>query len=125
MDQDSYNLFITIGRCHRLLKDHADKLASRSVVRAVKQWSDMSNVDGAFRLEEYVDVELADGQAMSWCLEVTLTQDSIMVEADVRRIHDEGQDVLATIADCRYRNVVNCSNGLGEITRELCASNPV
>jgi len=124
MDKDMFNLFITIGRCHRLLKDHADQLASRSGVRTAKHWSDMSNVDDAFRLEEYVDAELANGQAVSWCLELTLTADGIKVEADVRRIHEEGQDVVAEIGDCEFQNAVDGSNGVAEITRKLCASNP-
>lgn len=125
MDKDMFNLFITIGMCHRLLKDHADELASRSGVRTVKHWSDMSNVDDAFRLEEYVDAELTSGQGISWCLELTLSGDGIMVEADVRRIHGKGQDVLVTIADCEFQNAVEGSNGVAEITRKLCASNPV
>lgn len=120
-----FNLFIALGMCHRLLKDHADRLASRSVVRTVKHWSDMSNIDGAFRLEEYVDAELKNGQAISWCLELTLTADAMMVEADVRRIHREGQDVIEAIADCEFQNAGAGAIGVAEITKKLCASNPV
>lgn len=121
MNSDTYSLFYTIGKCHQTLKNHAKKIALRSSVKAVTQWSDISIVDEAFRLEEYVDAELSSGQAISWRLEVTLTRTEIMVEADVRRIHGEGQDVIATIADCEYRSVIDGSIAIAEITKKLCA----
>jgi hypothetical protein len=125
MHSDAHNLFLAIGSCHGLMKKHASSIMLRPDVKTVKHWCDMLNVDGGFRLEEYVDAELADGQAISWCLELTLTLESIAVEADVRRIHEDGQDILVEIADCDYAKEADCSTGLLEITRRLCDSNPV
>ena len=125
MDKNTYNLLFTIGKCNRVLKDHANELASRSGVTEITHWSDMEIVDDAFRLKEFVDAELVNGQAISWRLELTLMPEGITVEADVRRIHDKGFDVLEEIADCEYRNVVDGSNGIAEITRKLCAIDPL
>ncbi len=119
-----FNLVFTIGECHRQLKDHAHAVALRSSVKTVTHWFDMSNVGHSFRLEEFVDAELASGQAICWCLELTLTEDRIVVEADVRQNHAEGQDVVAEIADCEFQNAAEGSIGVAEITRKLCASNP-
>jgi hypothetical protein len=125
MDNDAYKLFFGIGTCHRLMKEHANEIRARSVVRTVIHWSDMSNLDDGFRLEEDVDAELVDGQAISWCLELTLTLEGVAVEADVRRIHGNGQDVLVEIADSVYPTVTEGSTGILEITRRLCSINPV
>jgi hypothetical protein len=121
MDTIAYSLLIAIGNCHGLLKNHAAELVSRSVVKAVKHWFDISSLQDAVRLEEYVDAELVDGEAVSWCLELTITLEGVAVEADVRRVHRNGQDVLLEIADRKYENVLDCSKEIIEITQTLCA----
>ena len=125
MDKHAYDLFITIGRCHRLLKEHAAELRLRSDVMGVTHWFDIFDVGDACRLEEYVSAELDNGQGVSWCFELTLAADGITVEADVRRNDRDGEDVLAEIAACEYRDVRDVANNLLEITRKLCASNPI
>ncbi len=123
MDEDTLDLFLAIGDCHRLMVVHANEVRARLNVTDVTHWSDMYNVDGAFRLEEFVDAEHPDGQATSWRLELTLTLNNVSVEADVRRIHGSGQDLLTEIVDCSYGTASECSANLLEITRRLCAAN--
>jgi hypothetical protein len=120
----AYDLLVAIGKCHRLLKNHADKLASRSAVKTVTHWSDMPSIDDAFRLEEYVDTELVDGEAVSWCLELTITPEGVRLVADVRRIHSIGQDVLVEVADRQFTNLVDFPKAVIEVTERLCASGP-
>lgn len=91
-------------------------------MKAVKHWCDMPAVGDAFRLEEYVDAELVTGEAMSWCLEITVTLDGIRVEADVRRIHGDGQDVVAEIANREFTNVAAFSEEIVGIIQRLCVS---
>ena len=125
MERAVCKLLVAIGTCHVLMKHHAHEVRSRPKVTSVTHWINMYNVDDAFRLEEYVDAELSDGSAISWALELTVTEQSIGVEADIRRIHKGGQDVLSEIADCIYSTAIECSNGLPEIVRYLCSSNPL
>jgi len=122
MDTNTFNLLVTIGKCHVLLKRHADGLLSRAAVKTVKHWCDMPSLHDAFRLEEYVDAELVNGEAVSWCLELTITLEGVLLEADVRRIHHDGQDVVAEIANREFKNVEGCLEEIFEITQRLCAS---
>jgi hypothetical protein len=85
----------------------------------------MPELPAGFRLAEYVDAELMDGEALSWCLEITVTVDNVAVEADVRRIHALGQDVIYEIAESSYSSQTACSLALPEITKRLCSANPL
>jgi hypothetical protein len=125
MDKDSYRLFVAIGTCHRLLKGHAKETRGRLGVSGVTHWLDVNDLDDAFRLEEHVDAELANGQAISWRLELTLSPGSFTVESDIRRIHQDGQDVLEEVADCTYPTAGECAAGILETTRRLCSTNPL
>jgi|SRR5579884_1594609 len=129
MDSISVNggvspLLLAIGECHRRLKLHAIHLRKHhGRVRAVKHVVEMPDLIDSYRLEEYVDAELASGEAISWCLEITLTNTAILVEADVRRIHAEGQDVVARICEHRYLTVSEFAAHLRDITESLCSAN--
>ncbi len=132
MDKSAYELFMSFGECHRLLKDLAHELRSRSGVTEVVHWTDMTNVptdlpnvEHAFRLEEFVDAELENGEAVCWCLEVTFTPKRISIEADIVRNHAKGQDAVATIADCEYWRLDNAASEITEVARQLCESDPL
>jgi len=119
-------LLLAIGECHRCLTLHAVHLRELcDRVRAVKHGVEMPELIDSYRLEEYVDAELASGEAISWCLEITVTNTDILVEADVRRIHAEGQDVIAQIGEYRFSTVSECSAQLRDITERLCSAHPL
>jgi hypothetical protein len=120
-----FPLLLAIGECHRRLKRHAIYLSEIDGVRAVKHVVEMPDLIGRYRLEEYVDAELVSGEAISWCLEITVTETAILVEADVRRIHAEGQDVVAKIGEYRYSREAECSAQLRDIAERLCTANPL
>ena len=80
-------LLSAIGECHRRLRSHAIHLREIAKVLDVKHVVEMPELVDAYRLEEYVDAELVSGEAISWCFEITKTRKTILVEADVRRIH--------------------------------------
>jgi hypothetical protein len=125
MDQGSYKLFIAIGTCHRLMKEHATQTRARPGVRDLTHWLDVYDVDDAFRLQEYVDAELSNGQAISWRLELTLNGGAFTVESDVRQIHQDGQDLVQEVADCAYPTAEECAAGIVETTRRLCSIDPL
>lgn len=124
MGDDALVLLRAVGVCHGLLKEHASQLREDASNTSVTHWFDLYNLDGACGLEEYVDAELQGGQAISWRLEVTVTPDKIIVEADVRKIHELGQDVIAQIAERTYSTVVEYANEITEIVRRLIHMNP-
>jgi hypothetical protein len=121
----SSKLLLAIGECYRRLQRHAIHLSGVARARGVKHVVEIRDLVDSFRLEEYVDAELAAGDAISWCLEITVTGTAIFVEADVRRIHSDGQDVVASIGEYQYSTEVKCSAELSEITRRLCSANPL
>jgi hypothetical protein len=119
-----FALLLALGECHRRLKQHASAIKDSYNIRQVTHVTDMPNVSDSFRLEEYVDAELNCGDAISWCLEITVAEKEIVVEADVRRIHGSGQDVIAKIGDFRFCQDADNSSQLLEITERLCCANP-
>jgi len=121
MNPESLALLSAVGNCHRKLRDHAIRLRDRPAVREVTHVCDMPALDGAFRVEEFVDAELVSGDAISWFLEVTVTPDGVVVEADVRRVHSQGQDLLVGIAEGTY-TVSEAARALPEITQRLCSA---
>jgi hypothetical protein len=125
MNNPAYRLLLAIGACHALMKEHANGVRSWPNVKSISHWVDMYNIQNAFRLEEYVDAELSSGHAISWRLELTVREDLVAVEADIRRIHEKGQDVVAEIADCVYSTTTDCCTGLLEVARQLCSTSPV
>jgi len=125
MDDEAFEFLLAIGDCHRQLQRHAIELRKHQGVRTVEHVSDMPELPAGFRLAEYVDAELMDGEALSWCLEITVTVDNVAVEADVRRIHALGQDVIYEIAESSYSSQTACSLALPEITKRLCSANPL
>ncbi len=122
---DTIELLSAIGECHRRLQRHAIQLRERADVRGVTHDVQMPALIDSFRLEEYVDAELVSGEAISWCLEFTVTETAIFVEADVRRNHADGQDVVAKIAEYRYSTGVECLPQLRYTTERLCSTNPL
>jgi hypothetical protein len=84
----------------------------------------MPVLDGGVRFEEFVDAELLCGEALSWRLETTVTPKQVLVEADVRRVHKLGQDVVRTIADGVYSTEGAAATALPEIARQLCSVVP-
>jgi hypothetical protein len=94
-------------------------------VRGVTHVVDMPELIDSYRLEEYVDAELVSGEAISWCLEITMTENAIFVEADVRRNHSEGQDIIEEVGDYQYSTETECSAQLPEIVARLCSVHPL
>jgi len=124
MNPESLALLSAIGTCHGKLRDHATRLRLRPGVREVTHVCNLPAVEGAFRVEDFVDAELVSGDAISWCLEVTVTPNGVAVEADVRRVHSQGQDLLVGIAEGTY-TANEAARALPEITQRLCAAGPV
>jgi hypothetical protein len=118
-------LLLAIGECHRRLQAHAIHLRKLAEVQTVEHVADMPDLIDSYRLEEYVDAELVSGEAISWRLEITVTGKNIAVEADVRRIHSEGQDVIANIGEYNYSADADCSEELPGIAERLCSVNPL
>ena len=116
-----FPLLLAIGECHRRLGRHALRLRERNDVQTVKHVVDMPALTDSYRIEEYVDAELVSGEAISWYLGITVTEAAILVEADVRRNHAEGQDVVATIGNYHYSTKEECSEQLKDITERLCS----
>ena len=125
MENDAYILFKATARCHGLFKKLARTLKEKPSVAGVTHCLDIYNLDSACRLEEFVDAELADGKAISWRLEITLTADAVMLEADVREIHGMGQDLIANVAECAYTTSADCAAGMPEVVERLTSFNPI
>lgn len=124
MTPDVLALLSAIANCHAKLHDHAIRLRERPAIREVTDVCNLPALDGAFRVEEFVDAELVSGDAISWCLEVTVTLDGVSVEADVRRVHSQGQDLLVGIAEGTF-TATEAARALPEITQRLCSAVPV
>jgi hypothetical protein len=120
-----FELLLAIGESHRRLKRHVVHLRELTNVRAVTHDVEMPDLIDSYRIAEYVDAELVSGEAISWCLEITVTGATILVEADVRRIHSEGQDVVADIGEYQYSMEAEWSAQLRDITERLCSANPL
>lgn len=114
-----------MGVCHRRLVQHAIDFQSVKNVQAVKLVVDMPILNDCYRIEEYVDVELNSGDAVSWCLEITVAEQYILVEADVRRISTEGQDILKEICRSRFSTADQFLMQIRGITDLLCTFNPL
>jgi hypothetical protein len=125
MDNDVYTLFRTVGACHRRLKDFAFIIKQSSCVTNVTHWLDIYDLDGGSRVEEYVDAELLNGEAISWRLEITLTPEHCVIEADVRKIHKLGQDLVADVSDRTFSTVAECAQGLMESLQTLIEIRPL
>lgn len=123
MNPEALALFSAVADGHRQLRAHAIRLRERDDVREVTHQCDMPLVEGAVRIVEFVDAELACGDAISWCLETTVTPDEVLVEADVRRIHGAGQDVLFHIAENAYP-AGEAARALPEVAQRLCSATP-
>lgn len=121
MNPDAIALLSAIATCHGKLREHAIRLRERPTVREVTHACNMPALDGAFRVEEFVDAELVSGEAISWFLEVTVAPNGVAVEADVRRIHSEGQDLVTGIAEDTY-TLGESVRQLPEITQRLCSA---
>ena len=121
---DLNRLICIIGRCHRFLSDHARSVGMMEDVISSIHSFDMTSLEGSFRLEEYVDAELVNGQAYSWSVEIVLNDLSINVEAEIRRIHEAGQDLVESIAACEFLDLDQCSTSLGGIVEALCRTVP-
>jgi len=113
-----------IGASHRRLKCFAVYLRSLANVRMVTHVAEMPDLTDAYRLEQYVDAELDSGEALSWCLEITVSQRCIAVEADVRRVQSGGQDVVLSIGEFVYSTPAACSAALPAIADRLCGAIP-
>ena len=124
MTRETLALLSAVAGCHQQLTAHARRLRERKDVREVTHHLDMLVLDGGVRFEEFVDAELVCRDALSWCLETTVTPQQVSVEADVRRIHDQGQDVVCAIADCAYSTESAAAAAVPEIVRHLCSLNP-
>lgn len=122
MDKDSYKLFIAIGACHQLMKDHAKKTKARTDVCGVTHWLDMYNVQSAFRFEEYVDAEMSNGRAICWHLELTILPESFAIEADVSQVYQGLWDRLEEISNGENLIVADCAEELLDATRRLCSA---
>jgi hypothetical protein len=125
IDFNAYRLLLAIGECHRLLVRHAINLRQTIGVKTVEDVTDMPDLPNGFRIEEFVDAELISGEAVSWRLEVTVAQEGVFVEADVRRIHSEGQDLILDVGRTSYAKDAQCAAALPEIARRLCSANPL
>ena len=125
MSSDLLVLFFAIGASHRRLKCFANHLRSLANVRMVTHVAEMPELGGGYRLEEYVDAEFHSGEALSWCLEITVNQENFSVEADVRRVHLGGQDVASTIGEFVYRTPAACAAAIPDIVDRLCCAFPL
>jgi hypothetical protein len=125
INSNAFRLLLAIGECHRRLRRHAIQLRELTGVRAVTHLADMPDLaDDGYRLEEYVDAELHSGEAVSWCLEMTVAKQHLVVEADVRRNRSEGQDVIFTLGEYTYATDAACAAELSDIAKRLCSANP-
>jgi hypothetical protein len=121
----AFRFLLAIGECHRRLSHHAIRLRELGDVRTVQHMAYMPELADAFRLDQFVDAELVTGDAISWWLEITVTGQNIAVEADVRRIHSEGQDVIVTIGEYIFSTDAACAVELPCIAERLCSANPL
>ncbi|MBA4192275.1 MAG: hypothetical protein C0467_30260 [Planctomycetaceae bacterium] len=124
MNPEAIALLSAIANCHGKLREHAIRLRERPTVRDVKHVCEIPVLDGAFRVEEFVDAELVSGEAISWFLEVTVAPNGVAVEADVRRIHNVGQDLVTGIAEDKL-TVDEAARQLPEIAERLCSAGTV
>lgn len=50
-------ILAAVGECHHSLRSLANRLTTTDSVVRVTHWVDMPLLEGAFRIEEYVDAE--------------------------------------------------------------------
>ncbi|MGC4002442.1 MAG: hypothetical protein QM811_04590 [Pirellulales bacterium] len=120
MNPAAIAVLVCLGECHRLMKEHAGNLRSLDNTSSVTHNTDIIPFEEALRLEEYVECELPDGNALSWCFETTIRLDKTLIEADVRIIHSKGQDVIFTVADCEILDHSELKSKLLEVVNCIC-----
>ena len=81
----------------------------------------MPELIGAYRIQEFVDAELDSGESVSWCFEISITEESVFVEADVRRIHAQGQDLICSVGEFSFPANTEWSKELPSIAGRLCS----
>ena len=113
---------VAIGKCHRRLQQLATFLKKAPGVLPVTHIPEMPEINDIYRLEEYVDAELDTGDAISWCLEITVTESAILVDADVRHNHGRGQDLLVSVGTYEYSTILACSAQLPDLADRLCSA---
>lgn len=116
------SLLASIAECHSQLKDHAKKLRSDPKVVSVVHWTDMTNLANGVRLEESVDAELNSGEALSWCIQLQVNSAGIEVEADIRRIHRDGQDLVIQISQRCWNDCEGATSEVSDIVQDLCTT---
>jgi hypothetical protein len=125
MDKDMLGFFVAIGTCHRLLEEFAQRLRLNLSVTGVTHWMNAQDIDNSCRIEEFVDAELTNGEARSWRLELLVSPDKFVIESDVRRIHSDGQDCIAEVAEQVHLTVTECTAGILEVVKNLSSRCPV
>lgn len=62
---------------------------------------------------------------MSWCIEITVDEEAIRVEADVRTIHSAGQDTIWNSGEHAFTSDVDFMLGIHGILEQLCDAHPI
>jgi hypothetical protein len=114
-------LLLAIGECHRRLSQHAIRINAFPAVRSVKHVVCMPELGEAFRLEECVDAELVTRDAISWYFETTITASTIAIEADIRRIHSQGQDLIESVGEFQLPMASESIGTMLHVVDRLCA----
>lgn len=83
-------------------------------------WTRLYDLKAAFRIDESIGAELSNGQAIDWGIEITGYEGVLHVEAEIRSVHDQGQDLVRAVADQKFEEVDDFTDSLARIVEDLC-----
>lgn len=118
-------LLKVLGETTRLLREHASVLERRPDVKSVSTRCEVVYYKSGSMIEGFVDAELNDGTGLSWCLDVTWSDNSFHVEATLDRSSKGGSETLQRLHVPEMYNVNEFCKVLSSATRALLALNPV
>lgn len=123
--REVHDFLMALGKCHQTLEDHRETISTHPAVTSTIHQVRYSSESDAFVFSECVDVELRDGNAISWYLELTMYPTCVSIDADVFHCVSQGGYRVANIAEERlFTDASVCAKELIEITQNLCAIIP-
>jgi hypothetical protein len=97
----------------------AQRLQSSARVVSAVYGIDCRRLDTGPFLVEYVDVELQNGMAVAWWLELNWNETKWMIESRVLMNDEQGQDVLKEFPSREAETLGDCINHLFAATSDL------
>ena len=124
-DPSSARLLKIAAQCNEMMATLARRVAEQADVLSAKSAIDIRSYTDRVCLELFVDAELSQGTALTWWIELVWRQSKWGVEAAVRIVHRDGQDLLQQVAAHECSSEETCFESLMEAAATLTAMSDV